>query len=298
MRQIGNLPDESQARLFSDHLVAKRIHNELEKDNGAWAIWIKDEEQVADAKARLDRFKANPNAPEFRDADSEAAKVRAAEAADTAKYRKRLHTRASVLPKFGGYGAGVLTYALIIGCLLVAAYSRVGRDLELLRHFILADPRNLAAGFLPEVRAGEWWRLFTPAFIHFKELHLIFNLMWLYQLGCMIEARLGRLTLAALTVVTAVLPFLAQYVVSGPGYVGGMSGVIYGLLGFAWMRGKHHHASGVGVDHQTWVFMLAWLVLCFTGIMGNVANTAHLGGLIIGLVWGRVSAWLAMRRPG
>ena len=122
-------------------------------------------------------------------------------------------------------------------------------------------------------------------------------MLWLYQLGSMIEARLGWLTLGALVVVTAVLPFLAQYLVSGPGYVGGMSGVIYGLAGFAWMRGKHDRASSVGLDHQSWIYMLVWLVICFTGAVGSIANTAHVAGLIIGVIWGRVSAWFATRRP-
>jgi len=95
------------------------------------------------------------------------------------------------------------------------------------------------------------------------------------------------------------LPMLAQYVVNlwtGPGYVGGMSGVVYGLAGFVWMRGKHDPASGVSLDRTTWIIMLVWLVICFGGGMGRIANTAHLAGLIIGLVWGRLSAYYARRR--
>ncbi len=301
MRQIGHIKDAKQAQSFADYLVANQIRNEIEEDGGAWAIWIKDEEQVADAKMRLEKFQASPEAAEFRDADSQAAKVRAAEAEDMAKYRQRLRSRQSVFPKFGGYGVGALTYALIIGCLIVAAYSRLGENREWVAKFVIADPANHDRSFLPEVCAGEWWRLITPMFLHFGPLHLIFNLMWLYQLGCMIEARLGKPTLAALVFVTGVLPILGQYIVGlffGLGYIGGMSGVIYGLAGFVWMRGRHDRASGVGLDHQSWVYMIVWLVLCYTGWMGNVANTAHLVGLIIGLIWGRISAWLATRRPG
>jgi GlpG protein len=139
--------------------------------------------------------------------------------------------------------------------------------------------------------------LFTPAFIHFGPLHLVFNLIWLYQLGCMIEARQGTLLFAALVAVTDVGPMLAQYLVSGPGYVGGMSGVVYGLAGYVWMRGKYDRASGLYLDRQSVQWLLVWLVVCFTGAVGHVANTAHVAGLIIGVVWGRVSAFFAAGRP-
>ena len=84
---------------------------------------------------------------------------------------------------------------------------------------------------------------------------------------------------------------------SGPGYVGGMSGVVYGLAGYVWLRGKYDRASGLYLDAQSVQWLLIWLVVCYTGLLGRVANTAHLTGLIIGVVWGRVSAYFAVRRP-
>ena len=106
MRQIGNLADEKQAKLFGDYLVANRIRNEIEEEGGAWAIWIKDEEQVEDAKARLERFRANPAATEFRSARSGANEVRASEAQDMANYRRRVRSRSGIFPKWAGMGLG------------------------------------------------------------------------------------------------------------------------------------------------------------------------------------------------
>ncbi len=297
MRAIGQLPSETQAQTFSDHLVAHKIRNEIEADGGVWIIWIHDEEQVAQAKTQLERFRANPAAAEFQAARAEAARVQAAEAEDLARFQQRMRTRRSLFPKFGGYGVGSLTYGLIALCVIVAVLSKLGYDDEFVRKLVLADPERADGTFLPEVRAGEYWRLLTPIFIHFGPLHLVFNMMWLFQLGCMIEARRGVSTLAALVIVTGTLPMVAQYLVSGPGYVGGMSGAIYGLAGFVWLRGKKDPASGVGLDPQSWIIMMIWLVLCMTGAMGRVANTAHLAGLIIGLLWGWVSAYFARRRP-
>lgn len=299
MRAIGQLPSEQQARVFGDHLVANQIRNEVEEDGGVWVVWIKDEEQVADARARLERFLADPGAAEFQAAHSEATRIKAAEAEDLANYRQRVRNRRSVFPKFGGYGVGVLTYGLMVGCVSVAVASELGNNLDWVRKLVLADPERADGTFLPEVRAGEYWRLLSPIFLHFGPVHLLFNLMWLFQLGCMIEARRGVGTLAALVVVTGTVPLLAQYVVNlltGPGYVGGMSGVIYGLAGFAWMRGRKDRTSGVHLEHTSWVILLIWLGLCFTGWLGRIANTAHFAGLVVGLVWGWVSANHARRR--
>lgn len=296
MRQIGQLADETLAKTFSDHLVAGHIRNEIERDGSTWLIWILDEEQVADAQARLERFRTNPNAAEFLAAGAQAAKAREAEARDLADYKKRVRTGKSLFPKLGGYGVGPLTFGLICACVMVAVYSRLGKDSEFVRKLLLADPEYASHTFLAQVRAGEFWRLFSPAFIHFGMLHLLFNMMWLYQLGCMIEARQGTLIFALLVAVTDVGPMIGQYLVLGPGYVGGMSGVVYGLAGYVWMRGKYDRASGLFLDRQNIQWLLIWLVVCYTGAVGNVANTAHLAGLIIGVVWGRVSAWFAARK--
>ena len=297
MRQIGNLSDEKQALLFSDHLVANRIGNEIEQDGGTWAIWIKEEEQVEDAKARLGRFRADPAAPEFRSARSGATEVRAAEAQDMANYRRRVRSRSNIFPKFGGYGIGPLTFGLIFLCIGFAIYSKLGYDREVDRRFVLADPQNANGTFLPEVRSGQYYRLISPAFVHFGPLHLVFNVIWLFQLGSMIEARQGTLRLALLFLVTAVLPFIAQYVyqttIGRPALVGGMSGVLYGLAGYVWMRGKYDPGSGVYLDRASIQWLLIWLVVCFTGAVGPVANVAHVAGLVIGILWGRLSAYFA-----
>ena len=298
MRSIGNLPDETQARVFGDYLIAQGIRNQVEPDVGAdWAVWIMDEDHISTAQAQLEHFRANPAAPEFRNARSAAAKVRETAAQDQANYQRRLRTSQNLFPKLGGYGVGPLTLGLIILCIAVAVYSKLGNNIESLQPLLLADPQNANGTFLPEVRAGQWWRLISPIFIHFGPLHLIFNMLWFYQLGCLIEARQGALKLALLVLVTGAGPMIAQYLASGPGLVGGMSGVIYGLAGYIWMRGKYDRASGLYLDRLTIQWLLIWLVLCFTGMLGHVANMAHLAGLIIGVIWGRVSALLATGNP-
>ena len=297
MRHIGNLPDEQQARLFGDFLVARGVRNEMERDApGSWSVWIVDEDQVASAQRWLEEFRANPTGKEFLSDASKAAEVREAEEKALAEYRKRIRTRRSVFPRSGGYGVGALTFGLVLICIVVAIFSNSGKDLNYLRYLLVTDPTREAGGLLPEIFSGEVWRLFTPMFIHFGWVHLLFNMLWLFQLGSMIEGRQGTWLLAVMVFGTEIVTVIAQYFVSGP-FFGGMSGVIYGLAGYVWMRGKYDRASGLFLDPRSVTILLVWLVLCYSGWMGPVANTSHLVGLVVGVVWGRISALLASNRP-
>jgi GlpG protein len=139
----------------------------------------------------------------------------------------------------------------------------------------------------------------TPIFVHFGVLHILFNMLWLKDLGGMIENRQSPRTLAVLVAAIAVASNVGQFIASGPVF-GGMSGVVYGLLGYAWLRGKYDPASGLYVHRQTVVMMVIWFFVCLTGIVGNIANTAHGVGFAVGLVWGLASAKIATatRRRG
>jgi len=297
MRQIGSFPNEAQARFFTDYLLSRSIRSQLEAEaDRSWSIWIQDEDQINEAQDALKRFQANPMAEEFQKAPEEAARARQKEAEDLAAYRKRVRSRRSLFVKFGGYGIGILTFLLMLVCLYVAIFSKLGKDDEWLRAWHISDPMNYGGGFLPEVRAGEFWRLFTPMFIHYGLIHLVFNMLWFYELGSMIEGRQSSLFLFFFIAVSAAASNLAQYDFSGhnPNF-GGMSGVVYALAGYIWIRGKYNPSSGLFLDRRTVTYLIIWLVVCCTGMVGPVANWAHAAGLAAGMVWGGAAAFVATR---
>lgn len=298
MRHIGHLPDPAQGRRFGDLLVAKGIPNEIEAEaDGSSLIWILEDDQLAAAQSWLEKFRADPHGAEFRQAAALAAKTRKTEAEAQAKYQKRVRTAKSLFPQAGSHGVGLLTYGLIGICLAVAWFSHLGENRELLDKLFINNPNQMTGGFLPDIfQHGEFWRLLTPIFIHFGVLHLVFNMIWLYQLGSRIEARQSPLQLLLLVVVTGVFSNLSQYLMAGPQF-GGMSGVVYALAGYVWIRGKYDRASGLFLDQQSITILLVWLVICFTGILGPVANWAHLGGLVSGMASGWILAQLAAHRP-
>ena len=84
---------------------------------------------------------------------------------------------------------------------------------------------------------------------------------------------------------------IAQFMYADVAIFGGMSGVIYGLLGYGWIWSLVLPEQSLHIPKAVIIFMLVWLVLCFMGFaslmgVGDVANAAHLGGLIMGMLMG------------
>jgi GlpG protein len=143
---------------------------------------------------------------------------------------------------------------------------------------------------MDSVMSGQVWRLLSPAFLHFGWMHLIFNLMWVWYFGRQVEFLQGSRTMLLLLIVAGVGANIAQYV-TGTVLFGGMSGVVYALLAHVWLMSRRAPGSGFFVPQMLVVFMLGWMVFTMTDMagsvgFGNVANEAHLGGLLVGLVTG------------
>jgi len=289
VRSIGHLSDENSARLFGDFLLAQGVGNQVERQGDReWTIWISEEDNVDRAAKLLAEFRENPADLKYRTAAESAAEVRASKAKEEAAYRKKLRRGRQLFRPMTSYAFGPLTFVLIVISVAVFIFSKFGTDPErVLALFISATDGDRT---LPEIRHGEIWRLFTPMFIHFNVLHILFNMLWLRDLGSMIEGRQNSFQLAILSLVIAAGSNLAQYYAKGPVF-GGMSGVVYGLLGYVWIRGKRDPGSGLYLHPSTVTMMIIWFLACATGILGPIANYAHGAGLLIGMAWGFLSSW-------
>lgn len=185
--------------------------------------------------------------------------------------------------------------ALIMGIsLLVFALTGVFGDLLIVGLTIVpvgVSGGQLVYGSLSDtVMSGQVWRLLSPAFLHFGWMHLIFNLMWVWYFGRQVEQLQGSRIMLLLLVVAGIGANIAQYV-TGTVLFGGMSGVVYALLAHVWLMSYRAPQCGFFVPQMLVVFMLGWMVFTMTDIagsvgFGNVANEAHLGGLLVGLVTG------------
>ena len=147
---------------------------------------------------------------------------------------------------------------------------------------------------------NQWWRLLTPMFLHFSFAHLAFNCLWIYVLGEKIERVDGKLIFTLIIILTGVFSNLLQYFWTSSSLFGGLSGVIYGMLGYCLVMEMESNYDKYGLPPGLYLFMTAWLILGFLGILdlfgfGSVANFAHLGGMLSGLMFAMIYKTLNRR---
>ncbi|GGD09604.1 rhomboid family intramembrane serine protease [Halopseudomonas salina] len=186
-----------------------------------------------------------------------------------------------------------LTLGVLLVTGVVALLTGLGSQVDGVVMFTFVPPEN-SEYMASQIDLGQWWRLITPIFLHFGLMHLAFNALWYWELGRRIELRSGSLWLLGLTLLFGLVSNSVQWLFSGQPFFGGLSGVLYGLLGYCWiyqlMAPNVHFALPKGVV----VLMLVWLVLCLSGLVtllgfGAIANAAHVSGLLVGCAAGLVA---------
>lgn len=188
---------------------------------------------------------------------------------------------------------GTSLWSGLLWSLIGIEASRVDSIIPRIEPLLLTDV--FADSGIQAVIEGNFWRLWTPLFLHFGIAHIVFNMLWLWQLGQPLERRLGTPELLIFIAAAGLLSNLAQYYFDPTSLFGGMSGVVYALLGYFWMQGRFNPRFGMALRQPIVVIMLIWFVVCWVGLVGNIANMAHTVGLLLGVIWGFASA--ASGRP-
>lgn len=168
---------------------------------------------------------------------------------------------------------------------------------------IKGQDTSLAEGPLfQKILQGQVWRLISPIFLHGEILHILFNMIWVWILCRPIEQRIGVFRLLILTLVVAIGSNIAQYLMSGPFFIG-YSGVVLGLAGFTWVRERIAPWEGYPIGSATMLFLLLFIggmfllqtasffLQIFTTLdfSPNIANTAHITGALIGMCLAKLS---------
>ncbi|MGB5810148.1 MAG: rhomboid family intramembrane serine protease [Polyangiales bacterium] len=299
MRLLTTIVERVDAKTLRDALYADGVATTVkETRDGEFAVWVQDEDRLAQAREFLAGF--DPHSPQVEQMAKEARARRREEAkADerlrvrTENIRRRIEARQSMR-------VGPVTVALMVICVLVFVYTGMGDKTQAVADFTFTPLRfingRVYPGDVSAIWQGQPWRLVSPMFLHFGFLHIAFNLWWLKDLGTAIERVFSSRYLLALVLCIGVFSHILEYEMSGPTMFGGMSGVVYGLFAFIWLRGRLDPGFPYRMPQQLVTFMLIWLGLGFTGWVGNIANWVHLGGLLAGAAWAALSSGIIQRK--
>lgn len=186
------------------------------------------------------------------------------------------------------------TNAVTAGCVALYVVSLIFDPLAALR------PRGFLDVFSPTGRAldalgmtgsvawaeGRWWTLLTAIYLHGGLLHILFNVLWIRQLGPAVEEIYGPARLVVIFTVAGVAGFVVSNSLGVP-FTIGASGSIFGLLGAIVAFGrKRGGAFGRMVlrEYGQWALVL----FVFGFFMPGVNNWAHGGGFAGGFGAGLV----------
>jgi membrane associated rhomboid family serine protease len=145
----------------------------------------------------------------------------------------------------------------------------------------------------PLTLSGQWWRLVTSMFLHGGVLHILFNMMVLWQAGALVERMFGSARFLALYMISGVCGSLASVLWNPHVNSVGASGAIFGMIGglFAFI---HRPDSGVpGTVVKDLRGSLTGFLLFNIGaglVYPYTDNAAHLGGLAGGTIAGYLLA--------
>jgi len=261
----------------------------------AWEVWIKNEDRLPQAKEELQTFLANPKDPKYAAALKQANLILREQ-----RQEAKLRQRNIQSPNLGNQRPSMfsgklppLTLTLLILCCVFSLLTA------------FSTPANENRLGLSSLQRGELWRIFTPAFLHGSPLHLLMNMLALASLGRLVERLVGIRRYAVLLLLIAAGSHLTQGLLGenvlgiqglsgSPNFVG-ISGVVMGLFGYIAVKSRMRPDLGFGLSGQSYFMVGILLVMGFAGdIFGKegglqMANFAHLGGLVAGAILGFLS---------
>lgn len=289
MIRVAAVPAHIDLGEFSQWLDGQGVSHEIVQEDGHQVLMIEGEQLREPVRNALEQYLDDP-----RHYPAQASRPRRRSAVVGG------HWQAS--PKEAS-----LTFGVIVVAGIVAWLSAFGAREQLVVLLTIVNPvewplatfdQRLDA-LIGTVTSGQVWRLLTPDILHFSLMHIIFNAVMLWFLGSQIEVLDGKKHFVALFLVSSLAANIPQFLISGPLF-GGLSGVVYGVLGYVWMANQLERPR-FQFPQALMTVAVIWLLIGFTpltdALLGaSMANAAHLGGLIGGIGYGVLVS--ASRRGG
>ncbi|PJC84998.1 rhomboid family intramembrane serine protease GlpG [Vibrio sp. HA2012] len=267
MIRLVVLNNPRMAQAFIDYMASRRIEIDMMPEGeGRVALWLRHTEHQTETEAELKRFLDNPADRRYQAASWALAESR----------KRQFSYYSPNITTLLRAQAGLFTLLIMGVCAVIFVFIQMGFEQQI-----------FAALHFPSQADEQWqlWRWVSHAWLHFSVLHIVFNLLWWWQLGGSIEKRSGSGKLLQLFLLSAALSGAGQFWMDDA-YFGGLSGVVYALMGYLWVMGCRVPEKGLSISKPIVIFMLVWLVLGYVQSYMAIANTAHLAGLLSGVALG------------
>ncbi len=308
MRFLGQINGRSAAESFVAYLLTQDITTQIEAigepTSGAkadcWEIWVRDEDQLQQARSELTQFVDNPRDAKYASARTQAKSILAER--EKKKQQATRNMRRIDMRRTSGLAGGrsipPLTLTLLILSIGITLLSSFGNPkpsnewgqaiVKKLSFVSSVDYRESDGDPAASLKRGELWRMVTPIFLHLNMFHLAMNMFVLVSLGRIVERWVGTPRFALFVLLLAVGPNLFQGLspawMHGSPQFGGISGVLYGLFGYVWVRSSIDPSLGISIPFPIVVLFVGMIVVGLSGVIPNwhYADLCHLGGLLIG----------------
>jgi rhomboid protease GluP len=194
---------------------------------------------------------------------------------------------AGILRKIFG---GQLSFIPILSAVLIGLYV-ISLLLDLSSAF---QPRGFLGFLAPSLNSlhrlgmtgafaiaqGRWWTVITAIYLHGGLLHILFNVLWIRQLGPVVEDLFGISRSFLIFTISGVLGFVVSNYWGIP-FTIGASGSIFGLLGALVFYGRKRGGTfGMAIYRQTGQWALVLFIFGF--LFPGINNFAHAGGFVGG----------------
>jgi GlpG protein len=302
MRLLTSISGRARAESLVAFLITQQISTHVEpgKSTEDWDVWIRDEDKLPEAKRELAIFLEDPSNPRYEAALASAQQIVQQQRRQRQEASKKLRTGKNVF-RGGPGGSGkippvtltLLIISAVVSLLTEFSNPHTSNKIGVLINDELgfvsrADYLQSQGDPTASLRKGELWRLITPMFPHGNTLHILFNFLAIIQLGKIVERMegSGRYVVLVLTVgiVSCLFQGLMPERLFGNPFFCGLSGVVYGVFGFLLVKSILQPHLGIRLSQLSVILMFGFLILGFTSALGRIANMAHLGGLVAGLV--------------
>lgn len=277
--KVVRIPLEQDLRPILAHLQEQNLLHHVTEEEGQQQLWVSDETRVIEVAELVSQYFAGD------------VELNSKNSATQEKILSPVSPN-TLLALISSLPVTIITILLcLIGTILVYLDNQ---QMSFAIPFLYQGVSN--GYFLPLSQSlgdGQYWRLLTPIFLHFGWLHFIFNCIIFWYIGRRIERVKKPLHLLTVVIIVGMISNAAQYLVQDNTVFGGLSGVVYGVIGYIAVYQRVNIHPILQFNESAIIFFIAWLLLGVFGIIdffisGSIANAAHVSGLVSGAIIGLI----------